>query len=930
MNPRPPSFLRRFLAWTLPPGHVRDGLLGDLDELYAERSRQGRTSADLWYARQLLSAAFHYPLGRFLGRTNQRDDGAMIDELRRNLGYGLRTLRRRPGFATVIVITLALGIGANTAVFSVVRSVLLAPLPFPEDDRLAVVLARAPIFNFDELPPSPPEYVAYRDQLRSWDELAAYQVRSSTITGGAEEPERVTVGYGTWSLFAVLETEALRGRTFTAAEDKPGSDGVAVLSHAFWRTRFGGDEGVIGSTVQLDGVPRTVIGVMPPPFRFPGSDVQLWMPLALDEQNLPSRGNHGYSVVGRLSPGVTLEAAEGELNELLTRLGADPAANFHDWHPGYLRSLRTEIVGDVSRTLWVMLGAVALVLVIACANVANLLLVRGEERAREMSVRTALGAARSRLFSQLLSESLVMAAAGGAVGVGVAYLGVEALRALAPANLPRLDEIRVDAVVLAFTLSVTVGAGVLFGLAPALLAGRTDVQTVLREEGRGGTAARKRIRLRQLLVVSETALAVVLLVGAGLLLQSFRRLVSVDPGFRAERVLTARVTIPSLKYIEARDVVVFYEALLPRISSLPGVADAGAIGTAPLGGVLGPTDFEVEGWVNPPDAPRPVEIAQVVTPGYFDAMGIPLLEGRAFDARDGMDAPIVAVVSEKLARRYWPDGSALGGRIRRDIGDTSFAEIVGVVGDVRHDGLDSPPVYGTMYLAHAQSPHTGGSARSMTVTVRSTAEPSALVNAIRSEVEALDPSVPLYQVRTMEQAVAETTATQRFSMLLQLLFALIALSLAAVGLYGVLAFTVSRRTTEMGIRKALGAQRSEVQRMVVAQGMRIVIFALALGIAGALAGGRFLEGLLYGVSPHDPFTYAVVVGCWSEWRSSLVGSQRGARVVWTRLWRFGGSELASPTARGSALKKRATSGRRTRRSRSGGRTRRGGSASHAP
>jgi putative ABC transport system permease protein len=882
MNARAPRTLRRLLAWILPAGVVREGLLGDLDELHAERLRKGRIAADIWYVRQLFSAALHY-----LPRRNP-GEGVTMEVFGRDFAYTLRTLRRAPGFTAVILLTLALGIGANTAVFSVVHSVLLRPLPFPEDERLAVVLARAPIFNFDELPPSPPEYVAYRDQLRSWEHLAAYQVRSATVTGQDQEPERVEVAFATWNLFPTLRTEAQLGRAFGVDEDQPGSEGVAVLSHAFWQTRFAGDPGIVGRSVQLDGLPRRVLGVMPPGFRFPNPTVQIWLPLAFDERNLPSRGNHAYSVMGRLRAGVTLPSAETELSELVTRLAADPAANFHDWHPGYLRSLRTELVGDLSRTLWVMFGAVALVLVIACANVANLLLVRAEERARELSLRAALGAGRRRLLFQLLIESLVLAAAGAAAGVAIAYLGVDLLHAVAPADLPRLDEIRVDVPVLAFTLVLMVGAGVLFGLAPAMLAGRTDVQGVLRDEGRSATGGRKRIRLRQLLVVSETALAVVLLVAAGLLLQSFRELTAVDPGFRAERVLTARITLPATKYLEAYDVVGFYESLLPRIASTPGVVDAGAVATAPLAGVLGPIDTEVEGWMNPPDAPRVVAIAQVVTPGYFEAMGIPLLEGQAFDPRDGTDAPVVAVVSEKLARQYWPNRSALGGRIRRDYnGETRFAEVVGVVRDVRQDGMDTEPIYGTYYLAHAQSPYTGGPNRAMTLTVRSAVDPTTLVSSIRAHVQALDPTVPLYQVRTMEQAVAANTATQRFSMLLQLLFALLALALAAVGLYGVLAYAVSRRTAEMGIRIALGAQRSEVRRMVIRQGMGLVTIALALGIVGALATSRLIGSLLYGVSSRDPRIYAVVVSvlmavallaCWiPARRASAVDPMRALR-----------------------------------------------------
>jgi putative ABC transport system permease protein len=884
-SPHPPRFLRRLLSWVLPTGAVRDGLLGDLDELYAERARLGPASADLWYARQVISAAFHYPLRRLFARETGPREGAMMDTIVRDLDYAFRTLRRRPGFTAFIVLTLALGIGANTAVFSVVRSVLLRPLPFREDDRIAVVLLRATIFNNAESLPSPPEYVAFRDQLRSWSELASYRMRAATITTEGAEPERVTAVASTWNLFPALGRDALIGRVFGAEEDRPGQDAVAVLSHEYWQTRLAADPQVIGRRLEFDGIARTIVGVMPPDFYFPNSSTQVWLPMALDEQRLPGRGNHGYSVIGRLNPGVSVAGAEAELNDLITRLAGDPAANFHTWHPGYLRSLRPYMVGGVTRTLWVMLGAVGLVLVIACANVANLLLVRAEERTREMSVRTALGAGRRRIVSQLITESLVIAALGGAAGVAVAYLGVEVLRVVAPTDLPRLAEIRVDAVVLLFTGAVALLVGIVFGLAPAVLAWRNDVHGVLRDQGRGGTAGRGRVRLRQLLVMSETALAVMLLVAAGLLLQSFRRLAAVDPGFRAEGVLTARISLPASQY-PARDVESFYEALVPRIRALPGVVDAGAVGVAPLTGAMGPTDTEVEGWVNPPEAPRVAEIMQVATPGYFAAMGIPVLEGRTFDTRDGVEAPLVALVSEKFAGKYWPGRSALGQRIRFDYQSAPFAEVVGVVADVYQGGLDTPPVYGTYYFAHPQVARAVGDAyRPMTLTVRTAVEPASLISAIRGEVQALDRSIPLFQVQTMDEVVAADTATERFSMLLQLVFAAIALSLSAVGLYGLLAFTVARRTSEMGIRMALGAQRADVRRMVVGQGMVLVGLAVLVGLGGALLAGRLMSGLLYGVSPTDPVTYTVVVGvlmgvallaCWLPARRASAVDPAGA------------------------------------------------------
>ncbi len=854
MRSAPPSILRRLLAWLLTPGPARDGLVGDLDELYVQRLRAGRATATLWYLRQVASTVIHYSPRRLLAWWRRPDGTGKTEELRTSLGSALRALKRRPGFAAVVVLTLALGIGANTAVFSVVRSVVLQPLPFPEADRLAVLLLRMERAGYPEGHPSIPEYVTYRDQLRSWEQLAAYRIFEATVTGSGGYAERVYVAVTTRNLFAALGAEAVHGRTFTSDEDQPGSDAVALLSYGYWQSRYGADPGVVGKDVVLEGRTRTIVGVMPAGFGFPDTDVRFWVPLAISSQHLAARGVHQYSVVGRLQPGVTLASAETELAAVTQRVTADPAFNFHDWHPAFLRPLRAQIVGDVSQALWMIFAAVGLVLVIACANVANLLLVRSEDRAREMAVRSALGAGRGRLLLQLLTESLVMTSAGGLAGVILAWIGVDVLHAMAPPGLPRLEEISVDGIVLALTVFITLSAALLFGVLPALQVGRTDVQRRLREEGGSTTAGRARTRLRHTLVVSETALAVVLLISAGLLLQSYRRVSSVDPGYSTEQVLTATLDLPDERYAEWEDPVAFYESLLARVRGLPGVTAAGAVRHAPLSGPVGPSSVEVEGWVELPDASPPVAVIQVATPGYFEAMGIPVLEGRALDAGDRDGSTPVAVVTESFARSYWPGKSVLGGRLRLDDPDLPFAKIVGVVPDMRQNRLDRPPEHGTMFLPHAQAP-----GRSMTLAVRSSVEPTSLVSAIQTEVAALDPSIPVYEVRTMEEALADTTASERFTALLQLLFALVALSLSAVGLYGVLAFTVARRTNEIGIRIALGAGRRRVRRMVMRQGMGLVALAIAVGLVGALAVGRSLERLLYRTSALDPLTYCVVV-----------------------------------------------------------------------
>jgi predicted permease len=510
-------------------------------------------------------------------------------------------LGRKPGLTAIVVLTLARVIGSYKAMFSVVRSVLLRPLPFPDGHRLAVLLLRAPRFNMVDFASSPPEYVAYREHARSWQELAAYRVLSTTLAADGNEPERVAAGHTTWNFFETLGIVPSMGRTFTADESVPGNDGVVILSHALWTSRYGSDPRVLGRTVRFDGIPRTIIGVMPAGFAFPDRDVRVWLPIAFAPDDLLARGSHSYSVVGRLAPGTTLESAGTELASLVERFKADASFNFHGWHPAHLRPLRTQMVGDVTRMLWTMLGAVALVLLIACVNVANLLLVRGEGRAREMSLRTALGAGRTRLVWQLLSESGILAVAGGVAGIALAYGGVGVLRMLAPADLPRVDEISVDGVVLAFTMAITFGAAIACGLLPALRTGQVDLHGALREEGRSGMAGRRRVRVRQLLVISETALAVVLLVAAGLLLRSFQRLM---------------------------------------------------------------------GYVADPDVARPTGNVLAVSPGYFETMDIPLIAGRTFDERETMQSPPVAMVSEALARDYWPGRNAIGGRIRVD-GDRS-------------------------------------------------------------------------------------------------------------------------------------------------------------------------------------------------------------------------------------------------------------------
>ncbi len=586
---------------------------------------------------------------------------------------------------------------------------------------------------------------------------------------------------------------------------------------------------------------------------------------------------------------MTLDQASTELSALMDRWEADESLG-HNWshqgHPAFLRPLHEQMVGDVRASLVVMLGAVGIVLLIACANVANLLLVRGEGRLREVSIRAAMGAGRARIVRQLLTESSVIALLGGAAGMLLARLGLGALLSLAPPDLPRTDGIRLNGTVLAFSAGVALLSGLLFGLAPALQTLRMNVQGKLREEGRGGTAGRGRFRSRQLLVISQTSLAVVLLIAAGLLVQSFWRLRAVDPGFHADRVLAVSLSLPSANYPEASDVVGFYRDLTPRLAALPGVSALGMVRTAPLTGSLPPNDIEFEKRATSEDDPPMNADIQVVSAGYFDAMGIPLLQGRVFDRTDDAESEAVAVVDQELARRFFTDPSdAIGERIRQP-GDREYARIVGIVGAVRQEALDQAP-RAQLYLLHAQSPRTWNPIRAMTVLLRSGVDPLSLVGAVRSEVRTLDPNLPVYRVTTMERTMRESTASQRFSMFLQLVFAGIALALAAVGIYGVLSYSVAQRTREIGIRMALGAKRDSILKLVVGQGMSLVVVALVVGILTALVTGQVLATLLFGISPRDPLTYGVVSGallvvafaaCWiPARRASAVSPQEALR-----------------------------------------------------
>ena len=778
-----------------------------------------------------------------------------MENLLSDIRYALRNLLRRPAFTLIAVVTLALGIGANTAIFSAINALLLKPLPFPELDRVVAIWDKLPSRGLMHNEVAVANYLDWQSQSQSFEQLALYRWWSANLTG-IDPPERIQGFLVTANYLDALGMKPILGRNFLPEENQPGKDAVAIITHSLWQQRFGGDPNIVNKTITINSVVRTVVGVMPERFNFPkGADV--YAPLAMTPELMRNRGSHSYYVIGRLKSGASIESAQAEIDNINARL----EQQFPETNKGWGATV-FPIVADTVRTydtaLWVMMGDVAFVLLIACANVANLMLARATGRQKEIAVRTALGASRWRIVRQLLTESVIVALIGGALGVLVGFWAVDALRAANPADAakyaPGWYQLGINPTVLFFTLGLSVVSGIVFGLAPALQMSKPNLNDSLKEGGRqtGGSSH----RLRSSLVVFEVALSLVLLVGAGLLVRSFLSLLRTDPGFNPDNVLTMNLVLPVAKYKDRPARAAFYHDLVQRVKVQPGVQSAALVNYLPLGGANSSDSYLVEGEPEPAPGQEHDGRYRVATPDYFRSMDISVLRGRGFTEHDKADTVRVVVVNETLARKHWPGQDPLGRRIRfyGPLDEAPWMEVVGVVKDVKHE-LDNPvtPEY---YLPHAQDPWNA-----MVLVARTSVAPALLSGALRQQVWAIDKDQPVFDLRTMREVRSMSVALYSFSSVMLGIFASIALVLAAIGIYGVMAFAVTQRTQEIGIRMALGARTADVLKLVVRHGMKLALIGIVIGLAGSWALTRFLKQLLFGVEATDLLTFSLVSLC---------------------------------------------------------------------
>src|SRR5436853_2128528 len=774
-----------------------------------------------------------------------------MQTLWQDLRYGARMLFRNPGFTIVAVLALTLGIGATTAIFSVVNSVLLKPLPYTESERLVFLSEWSP--QIEGMSIAYPNFIDWREQNDVFENIGVYRRQSYNLTGSGE-PERLVGGMVSADLFTALRVNAMRGRVFTNDEDKPGATPVAVLSYGLWQRRFGGDPNILDQQLTLSGRSFTVIGIMPPDYLFP-SRAELWTPVgqSAKDPGWENRGNHpGLYGMARLKPGVTVEQARAGMESV--------AINLEKQYPGPNTGNRVtvtpaleNVVRDVKPALFILLGVVGFVLFIACANVANLLLARATTRQKEMAIRTALGASRWRIVRQLLTESILLSFLGGGLGLLLASWGVKLIVAVSPNSIPRSREIVVDNRVLVFTIAVAVLTGIIFGLVPALQSSKPDLNETLKDAGRGSTG--RRHFLRNALVVAEVALTMVPLMSAGLMIRSFYRLQQVDPGFNGDQLLTFNISLPQKKYPENAQQINFFEQVADKLRVLPGVETVGLSSGLPLGNNGWQTSFVIDGQPPPEPGKTPLTEAAVASPDYFHAMGITILKGRNFTEADTKDTPRVTLIDEEFARRYFPGEEAIGKHIRPGGNDPSnpLVEIIGVVRRVKMEGLNQESDRVQSYYPFRQLPFGG-----MTVTIKTRSDPMNLASALRDQLLAVDDEQPIYSPNSMQQLRADSIAPGRLNLMLFTCFAVVALTLACVGIYGVMSYAVTQRTHEIGIRMALGAQTRNVLGMVIRQGMLLTMTGLGLGIGGALLVTRLMASLLFGVSATDPLTFIAI------------------------------------------------------------------------
>ena len=773
--------------------------------------------------------------------------GFTVETFVQDVRYGLRSLLKKPGFTLTAVLALALGIGANTAIFSVINGVLLRSLAYANPDRIVMVWERSVTGKTTRNVVSPANFLDWQKQSRSFENMAAVMDLRVNLTGGSGEPEEIKAQVVSQPFFSVLGVQPMMGRSFLPEEDRAGNDLVVILSYDLWKSRFGGDPAIVGKQATVNARPRTIVGVMPRGFHFLDNQVKAWAPIALDPSaNYRETSGRFLQVVARLNPGVSVQQAQGEMTGIARQLERTYVKFNTGWGVNVL-PIHEQIVGEIRPILIVLFAAVAFVLLIACANVANLLLSRAAARQKELALRAALGAGRMRLVRQMLTESVLLGVMGGTLGVFLAYWGIQLLVGFGPDNIPRLNEITIDWRVLVFTFGISLLTGALFGLVPAVQASRPDLNDALKEGSRGSTGGRSRT-FRNIFVVAEVALALVLLIGAGLMIRSFMRLQAVETGFDAQNVLTMRVQLPRKKYPEPHQIVDFFKQAQERIAVLPGVQAVGAISYLPLTGPAARDGFKIIGEPEPGPGQEPPCEVRVITPTYFRAMGIPLLKGRLLDERDTKDSHVL-LVNEALAKKHFPNGDAVGKQIAVSWTDGIVDEIVGVVGDIKEGALDKEPEP-AIYWTHPREPYSG-----MALIVRTSGDAMRFSTAVQKEIRALDPEQPVADVRTMEQVIAKSIARPRFNTLLLAIFAGVALVLASVGLYGVMNYSATQRTHEVGIRMALGATRGDIMRLVVGNGMLLTLIGIAIGVTGSLGLTRLMQTFLFGIGATDALTF---------------------------------------------------------------------------